>query len=135
MKAHQAIPAGDIALDGELVPLLGMADVVDRNVVVLAPEERRCGEIFALAEHVQRRDLSLALRHDPMLDADGLAAQRIRPARDVAGGENSRRIRFETGVDDDAPIDPEACPLGELDARAHAETGHDQIGLKDASSR
>src|SRR4029453_16630914 len=36
LVAHQAVPAGDVAVDHELVPLLGMADIVDGHVVVLA---------------------------------------------------------------------------------------------------
>ncbi len=55
--AHEAIPGGDVSLDGEFVKSLGMADVVDGDVVVLAPEERRRGEFFALADHVERGDL------------------------------------------------------------------------------
>ena len=79
--------------------------------------------------------MSLAFRHDPMFDANGLAAQAIGPARDVAGGEDAWRARFEIGVDDDAAIDPEARRLGELDARAHAHPRDDEIGLEDASAR
>src|SRR5437660_989823 len=41
--AHHAVAPLDVALDVELVPLLGVADVVDRHVVVLAPEERHLG--------------------------------------------------------------------------------------------
>src|ERR1700690_348419 len=37
--AHQAVLARDIAFDGEFVPLLGVAHIVDGHVVVLAPEE------------------------------------------------------------------------------------------------
>ena len=88
LEAHQAILAGNIALDVELVPFLGMADIVDRNVVVLAPEERNGVKFLAPPEHVERRGLSLALGDDPMLDANRLAAMRVGPARDVARGEN-----------------------------------------------
>src|SRR5271157_1741533 len=44
--AHQAVFGGDIAFDGEFVPSFGMADIVDRNIVVLAPEERNGVESF-----------------------------------------------------------------------------------------
>src|SRR5262245_28105980 len=46
LEAQQAILAGDIAFDGQLIPLLGMADIVDRDVVMLAPEERHGIELF-----------------------------------------------------------------------------------------
>ena len=37
---HLAVTIPDATLDLDLVPLLGMADVVDRHVVVIAPEKR-----------------------------------------------------------------------------------------------
>ena len=57
------------------------------------------------------------------------------PTRDVAGGENARRRRFEVGVDDNSPIHLETGRFRDLDARAHAESGDDQVGLDDASIR
>src|SRR5262249_28434653 len=45
--AQQAVPRRDIAVDRQVVPLFGVADVVDRNVVVLAPEERHGGKRLA----------------------------------------------------------------------------------------
>ena len=133
--AHKAVFAGDVAFDGEIVPLLGMADVVDWNVVVLAPEEGNRIERLAQTQHVEGRRLSLSFRHDPMLDANGLAREAIRPARDVAGGEDSGRARFEKRVDDKSAVDLEASRLCEAQARTHAEPGDDEIGLKDASAR
>ena len=38
--AHDAVALRDVAVDCYLVPPFGVSDVVDRNVVVLAPEER-----------------------------------------------------------------------------------------------
>ena len=102
--AHETILAGDVAFDNELVPLLGMADIGDRNVVMLAPEERNRVEGLMAPEHVERGGLSLSFRHDPMLDANGLATKPVRPARNVAGGENSRRARLEKRVDGDAAV-------------------------------
>ena len=52
LEAQQAVLAGDVAVDRQLVPFLGMADIVDRDVVVLAPEERHGVELLAQAEHV-----------------------------------------------------------------------------------
>src|SRR5205085_8349683 len=95
LVAQQAVLGRNVALYRDLVPLLGMADIVDRSVVVLAPEKRHRLVLLAMAEHVQRRDLALPFGHHPVLDPDGLAAVRIGPACDVAGGEDARRARLE----------------------------------------
>src|SRR6185437_15342797 len=131
--AHEPVLGPDIALDREVVPALGMADIVDRNVVVLTPEERDRIERLAPPEHVERRRLSLPFRHDPMLDADGLAGEAIGPARDVAGGEDPGRARFEEAIDRDAAVGLEPGRLGEPDTRPHADAGDDEIGLENAS--
>ena len=65
--AHQAIAPLYVALDLELVPLLGMTDIVDWHVIMLAPEERDVGKSLALSEDILRYGLTLALGNDPML--------------------------------------------------------------------
>ena len=53
--SQQTIPCLDIAVDRDFIPLLGMADIIDRHIVVLAPEERhrvessRCPSMFRAA--------------------------------------------------------------------------------------
>ena len=128
--AHEAVLGPDVAFDSEIVPFLCMADVGDLNVVVLAPEEGNRVEGLMAPEHVESRCLALPFRHDPMLDANGFTREAIRPARDVAGGENSRRARFEKGVDGDAAVDPEASGFCKAEARTHAEPGDDEIGFE-----
>src|SRR5262249_42577514 len=125
---YQAVACFDVALDVEIVPGLGMPDVVDRHVVVLAPEERNLGESLLLAENVARRRLTLPLGHDPMLDPQILAGMGIGPARDVAGGKDSRRTGFKIFVHRDAAIDLETSALGQLDARPHPNAEDDEIG-------
>ena len=88
---HQAILGLDVALNCDRVPAFGMADIVDRHVIVLAPEKRHRVEALFVPEHVGGRGLALALGDNPVLDPDALAGMRIGPARDVAGGENSGR--------------------------------------------
>src|SRR6476660_5611345 len=56
---QQAILAGDVAVDNDFVPLLGVADIIDRHIVMLAPEERYGMERLALTEHVARGGLAL----------------------------------------------------------------------------
>src|SRR5262249_19093505 len=98
-------------------------------VVVLAPEEGHLREGLLRTQHVEGCDLTLALGDDPMLDADRSAAQRVRPAGDVAGGEDSGLARLEIGIDADTAIEPEARPLGEFSAGAHAPPHPPQIRL------
>src|SRR5262249_42778245 len=67
---HGAIARVERAVDLDGIPFLGVADVFDLDVVVLAPEERDGIELLAAAEHVARRDLPLAFSDHPVLDAD-----------------------------------------------------------------
>src|SRR3954468_5716904 len=55
------------------IPILRMADIVNGDVIMLAPEKRHRIKTLTPAEHVSRRHLALALRHDPMFNADTLA--------------------------------------------------------------
>ena len=122
MSAH-------IAVLGDLVPRGGVADVIDRHVVVLAPEERDGSIALAPAEHVARGDLTLPLGNDPVLDAQPLAAVRIGPAGDVPGGENTGGAGFEIFIDEHAAIDCQPGLSREIDAGPHADPDHDQLGV------
>src|SRR4029077_3258209 len=95
LVAQQAVLGRDVAFDRDFVPTLGMTDIVDRDVVVLAPEERHRDERLAMAEHVARRGLALSFGDHPVLDANGRSAVRVRPARDVSGREDAGRAGFE----------------------------------------
>src|ERR1700758_1557670 len=46
------IVLGDVAIDLDLVPALGVADIVDGDVVVLTPEERRRGKALGGSQYV-----------------------------------------------------------------------------------
>src|SRR5262249_16771514 len=116
------------AVDVERVPALGMTDIDDRDVVVLAPEERDLGEWLPLSEHVARRGLALPLGHHPMLDPQVLSGVGIGPARDIAGREDAGCARLQVCVDGDAAVDLEARALGELDARPHADADYHEVG-------
>ena len=112
-----------------------MTDIVDRHVVVLAPEERHRVEALALPEHVARGGLALALGHHPVLDANVLAGVRIGPARDIARGVDAGRRWFRGyAFDDDAAIDREAGLLGQRQARPHADADDHEIGLEHAAA-
>src|SRR6185295_19334488 len=85
-------------------------------------------ETLAAAQDVARRRLALALGDDPVLDADALAAVRIGPARDVAGGVEAGRAGLEVFVDREALVGGEAGRLGQRQRRAHADADDDEVG-------
>src|SRR2546427_11678003 len=68
-EAHGYVVFARIAVDVDAVPLLGVADVIDADVVVRAPKERSLRERLARAEHVSRGRLAVPLREHPVLDA------------------------------------------------------------------
>src|SRR5258707_13195233 len=105
-----------------------MPDVVDRHIVVLAPEERNLGKPMPLPEYVARRRLPLPLGHDPMLDPQILAGTGIGPPRDVAGGKDSRHAGFKVFIHRDAAIELETGALGQLDSRPHPNADDDEVG-------
>src|SRR5579863_6683838 len=132
--ADEAILRFDTAVDRDLVPPLGVADIVDRHVIVLAPEERHGVETLIEPEHVGRRGLALTFGDDPMLDAHGLAGMRVGPAGDVAGGIDAGRARLQKGIDDHAAVDLEARLLGQRQARPHADADNDEIGVESGAA-
>src|SRR6516165_232081 len=105
-----------------------MPDVVDRHTVVLAPEERNLGKSLPLPEDVACHRLTLPLGHDPMLDPQIVAGMGIGPARDVAGGKNSRHAGFEVFIHRDAAIEFETSAFGQLDSRPHSNADDDETG-------
>src|SRR6195952_285649 len=126
---QQTVPARNIAFDGNLVPLLGVADIVDRHIVVLAPEKRCRVEGLALSQHVARGGLALAFGHHPMLDPDALPGMWIGPTRDIARGIDSRDAGFEERVHSNAAVDLEPCLFRQAEARTHADADDHDIGL------
>src|SRR5215211_2894058 len=130
LEPQEAVLAGDVPLDGELVPLFGVADVADGNVIMLAPEERDSGKSLPLPDHVERRRLALPFRNDPVLDSKGLAEASIGPAGDVPGGEYPRAACFEKRVHRHAALDRQAGPFGQLGTRPHADADHHEIRLE-----
>src|SRR5665213_3784452 len=88
-----------------LVPMFGVPDIAEAEIVLFGPEEWDVIEALAPAEDVVRRGLALALGDDPMFDSNPLTGQPIGPARDVAGGEDAWNAALEVLIDDDAAID------------------------------
>src|SRR5262245_8035787 len=132
--ADQAVLGGNFTIDGDLIPGLCMPDIVDRQVVMLAPEKWHGSKFLAQPQHVEGGGLPLPLGHHPMLDANRAAAIGVGPASNVAGGEDTRRPGLEIAVNQHATVDGDARLLGELQARAHADPGDDEIGLELATA-
>ena len=72
----QRVARVEAAADLDRIPRLGVADVVERHVVVRAPEERHVAVGRRRAQHVARRGLAHALGDHPVLDAHRLARSR-----------------------------------------------------------
>src|SRR3954464_10586754 len=107
-EPYRRIVRVERAIDLHPVPSFGMADVPNRHVVVLAPEERHGLERLASAQYVSRGRLPLTFGHDPVLDPDVLSRQSIRPTCDIAGGEDAGLTRFEKLIDHDPAVDLQA---------------------------
>src|SRR5690242_4787372 len=59
--AHRAVARVERAVDLHIIPAFGVTDIVDREIVMLAPEERHCIEPLLAPEYVPRRRLALPL--------------------------------------------------------------------------
>src|SRR5665811_914569 len=127
---QQAILRLDIAVDRNLIPLLGVTNIINWHVVVLAPEERHRIEFLALTQHAERGDLSLALRDHPMFHADIFAGIRVGPARNIARSIDSGDARFEKGIHQDTAIDREAGPFGQCQTWPHPDTNNHEADFK-----
>src|SRR5690606_33644759 len=55
---------------------------------------------------------------------------RIRPSRDVAGGEDARKAGLEILVDDHAAVDRRSRTLGKRRSRPNPDADDDEIGLE-----
>src|SRR5262249_31627845 len=97
--ADARIALRETPVDLNLVRPRAWTDVVNRDVVVFAPEERAHTDSLPLAEDVPRRHLPLALGDDPVLDPNALPRDRIGPARRVARREDVRIAGPEVLVD------------------------------------
>src|SRR5258708_2948988 len=132
--AQQAILGRDIAFDCQCVPRLGVAHIVDRDVIMLAPEERHGRELLSISEDVERRGLTLPLGDDPMFDASFCARVRIGPPRDIARRKDSRCAGLEVVINYDAAVECEARVLGESNTRAHADASNHDVGIERAAA-
>ncbi len=106
-----------------------MADIVEGDVVVGAPEKRHRVEALAPAQHVQGCDLTLTFGNDPMLDANIGTGAPVGPARNISGGKDARHTRLEVFVHENAAIDGEAGLRRQIERWTHANTEDEEIRL------
>jgi hypothetical protein len=71
------------------VPVFSVTHIRETEIVLFSPEKGHGVKPFSPTKHVARRRLPLALSYHPMFDADAFAGEPIRPARDIAGREDS----------------------------------------------
>ena len=109
----------NVALDIESVPIACMANVIDRDVVVLTPKEGHAVITVADAQHGAGSRPPLPFCHHPVLDADAFATVAIRPSSDIPRGVNINTpcVRLQIFTDHHAAVEPQACFLGKLRAR------------------
>src|SRR5215467_1757348 len=93
-----------------VIAAAAMTDVMNVQIEMIAPEERWNRETFACAKNIARCGLTLALGNNPVFYADPSGA-RVRPARDVAGGENSGNVCFQEFVDQHTVVGRDSCLL------------------------
>src|SRR5262249_52843738 len=134
LVTQQAVPGRDVAVDRQVIPLLGVADVIDRHVVVLTPEERHGGERLMMSQYAERRGLTLAFGDDPMLHANALTAVRIGPTRNVSGRIDSGHARLQVMANDHAAINGKTGLFGKLKTRPHPDPGNNKISVERATT-
>ena len=96
---------------------------------MIAPEKWRSDELLACAENVARRSLPLPFRHDPVLHTNAACA-RIGPPRDIAGGKDSRDIRFQKFVYQYAVVGRDSCCFSKRSVRTYADSNDDEIAIQ-----
>ena len=102
---HGAVLRFEPAVDLDPVPLPGMADIGEQQVVLLSPEEWDSVEALVRPEHVAGCRLTLAFGDDPVLDADAFTGQQVGPPGDVAGSVDARKAGLEVLTHHDAAVD------------------------------
>src|SRR4051794_37519824 len=129
-KTQRSVAALHVAVDGDLVPSLRMSDVANAKIEIFRPKERHRVKVPRFAEHVAGGNLAVALGYHPMLDPDALAAVRVGPRRDVAGGVDVGCAGSQLGVDDHAILDGKPGLFRKIDAWRYADPDKNQTGIE-----
>src|SRR5207247_7328126 len=105
-----------------------VADVADGYFEMIAPEEWWSDELLACAENVARRSLPLPFCHDPVLHTNAACA-RIGPPRDIAGGKDSRGIRFQKFIYQYAVVGRDSCCFSKRGVWAYADSNYHLVSM------
>src|SRR5580693_8692436 len=128
--SHRAVLRRKASVNLDAVPMRGVPDIVELQIVLLGPEERHRVEALARPEHVWGSRLALPFGDDPVFDADRLARQPVGPPGDIAGGPDTGDARLEIRVDGDAAVNSNPGPLGERGLRPHPNPDDDEVGIE-----
>ncbi len=110
-----------------------MPGVRDRDIVVLAPKEWRCTECATDTEHRTRYRLSLALRHDPVLDSRLFAGNGFRISRQIARRKNIGSARSQRFADNNSVIHSYASRFRQRSSWRHAHSQNYKFGFNELS--
>ena len=126
---YGTITRSEAPIDLDILPLLGVAHVIDGYIVVLTPEKWDSVKFFATAKNIPGCYLPLALSNHPVLDANSLAGVRIWPAGGIASSEDSAHAGFKVFVDFDTSIDGEPGLFRHSQRRPDAYTQNQEVCL------
>src|SRR5215471_450309 len=111
--SYRTITRIKTAIDLDSIPLLSVPNIVNCDIVVLAPEEWNGIKFLALAKNVLGCYLPLSFGYYPMLDTDSFATVRIGPACGIAGSEDSGYAGFQVFIHGNPTIDGQPSLLGQ----------------------
>src|ERR1700760_1561003 len=103
-----------------------MSDIADLKIEMVSPEKGRQDKRLARAENIARGHLSLPLCDNPMLHPDAARA-RIRPSRNIAGGEYSFSARLQVFVNQNAIVSGDAGAFRQLGVWSDADADDHEI--------
>src|SRR5580700_433403 len=127
--SHRAVLRRKASVNLNAVPMRGVPDIVELQIVLLGPEERHRVEALARPEHVSGSRLALPFGDDPVLDAEHLASEPVGPPGDIAGGPDPGDARLEIRVNGDAAVNSNPGPFGERGLRPHPDPDDDEVGI------
>src|SRR4029079_2249862 len=130
LVSHRTISIIEVAVNFDGVPLLGMTNIVDSKIIVLAPKKGHSGEWLTLAQDISRRYLALALRNHPMFHADFFPGIRIRPACDITYSKDARGAVLKIWFDRNPRTKGQASLFGQRQRRTHAHSEHDEVCIE-----
>ena len=129
---HRSVFSLEVSRHLHLIIGAAVTDIMDVQIEMIAPEKWRHSKTLTRAENVARCCLALALGHHPVLDTYTARAW-IEPAGDVAGSKNSRHVRFQKFVHQNAVICRDSCFFSKRSVWAYADSNDHQVAIQSCS--